>query len=109
VNDFKLLRATLESIVIERPDIAPDAPQGLCLDKGYDYPEVYALLDELSFTGHIRSRGEEKKALEREQGFRARRWSSNAPTPGSTASAACSSAGAKSPTTTARCSNSPAA
>lgn len=74
MNDFKLLRATLESIVIERPDVTPDAPHGLCLDKGYDYPEVYELLDELGFTGHVRSRGEEKKQLEREAGFRARRW-----------------------------------
>jgi len=74
VNDFKLLRATLESIVIERPDVTVDAPQGLCLDKGYDYPEVYELLDELGFTGHIRSRREEKKQLERDVGFRARRW-----------------------------------
>lgn len=29
---------------------------------------------EFGFTAHIRSRGEEKKALVREAGFRARRW-----------------------------------
>jgi putative transposase len=74
VNDFKLLRSTLESIVIERPDASPQAAQGLCLDKGYDYPEVHELVDELGFTPHIRSRGEEKKELERDAGFRARRW-----------------------------------
>jgi putative transposase len=74
VNDFKLLRATLESIVIERPDASEQQPQGLCLDKGYDYPEVYELADEFGFTAHIRSRGEEKQALEGEDGFRARRW-----------------------------------
>jgi transposase len=74
VNDFKLLRATLEGIVIERPDVAPDAPQGLCLDKGYDYPEVYELLDEFGFSAHVRSRGQEKQALERDPSFRARRW-----------------------------------
>ena len=51
-----------------------EQPQGLCLDKGYDYPEVYALVGEFGFTAHIRSRGEEKKALEHETGFRARRW-----------------------------------
>lgn len=74
MNDFKLLRATLESIVIERPDVTEECPHGLCLDKGYDYPEVYELLGELGFSGHVRSRGEEKKALERDAGFRARRW-----------------------------------
>ena len=35
---------------------------------------MYELLDELGLTAHIRSRGEEKKALVRETGFRARRW-----------------------------------
>jgi putative transposase len=33
-NDFKLARATIESIAAERPDPTPEAPQGLCLDKG---------------------------------------------------------------------------
>jgi len=74
VNDFKLLRATLESIVLDRPDATAEAAQGLCLDKGYDYPEVRELVGELGFTAHIRSRGEEKRELEREAGFRARRW-----------------------------------
>ncbi len=74
MNDFKLLRATLESIVIERPDAASESPSGVCLDKGYDYPEVHALAQEVGLTPHIRSRGEEKRALEREAGFRARRW-----------------------------------
>jgi putative transposase len=72
VNDFRLLRATLESILIARPDAAPEQPHGLCLDKGYDYPEVYELTDEVGLTPHIRSRGEEQQALE--AGFRARRW-----------------------------------
>jgi transposase len=46
----------------------------LCLDRGYDYNEVRELVDEFGFTAHIRSRGEEAKALKREAGFRARRW-----------------------------------
>jgi putative transposase len=74
VNDFTLLRSTLESIVIARPDISAAAPQGICLDKGYDYPEVYELVGEYGLSPQIRSRGEEKQALEREAGFRARRW-----------------------------------
>jgi putative transposase len=74
VNDFKLLRATLESILITRPDVSDECPHALCLDKGYDYPEVYDLLTELGLSGHVRSRGEEKTLLEREPGHRARRW-----------------------------------
>lgn len=60
--------------MIDRPDATPEAPQGLCLDKGYDYPEARAVVDELGFTPHIRSRGEEKQELARYSGFRARHW-----------------------------------
>jgi transposase len=74
LNDFKLVRATLESIAIARPRPTAARPQGLCLDKGYDYPEVYALAREFGFTAHVRGRGEEKQALKREAGLRARRW-----------------------------------
>jgi transposase len=35
---------------------------------------VRDLCEEFAFTAHIRSRGEEKKLLAREAGFRARRW-----------------------------------
>ena len=73
-NDFKMARETIESIAVERPDPTPDTPQGLCLDKGYDYDEVRELLDEFGFTAHIRARGEEAQALTQEAGFRARRW-----------------------------------
>ena len=73
-NDFKLTRETIESIAVERPDATPDAPQGMCLDKGYDYDEVRALLDAFGFTAHIQARGEEAQALKQEAGFKARRW-----------------------------------
>jgi putative transposase len=74
VNDFKLLEQTIASIPIERPQPTAEQPQGLCLDKGYDYPEVYELVAEFGFTAHVRARGEEAKAIKREAGFRARRW-----------------------------------
>ena len=74
VNDFKLLRETIESIPVERPRPTRKAPQGACLDKGYDYDEVRDLLTEFSFTAHIRSRGEEAKRLKRSARFKARRW-----------------------------------
>jgi putative transposase len=73
-NDMKLVRATLETIIVPRPEPTPQNPQGLCLDKGYDYDEVRAIVAEFGFTAHIRSRGEEAKELAAEAGKRARRW-----------------------------------
>jgi putative transposase len=73
-NDFKLLRQTIESLALERPEPNTQAPQGMCLDKGYDYNEVREILQEFGFTAHIRARGEEAQAIKKEAGFRARRW-----------------------------------
>lgn len=73
-NDFKLTRATLEAIPIKRPPPTPEEPQGLCLDKGYDFQEVRDLLVEFGFTAHIRTRKEEAQAIKREAGHKARRW-----------------------------------
>lgn len=72
-NDMKLTRETLQSIPsdVERPT---GKKQGLCLDKGYDYDEVRALVEEFGFTAHIRSRGEEAQALKRTARTKARRW-----------------------------------
>lgn len=72
-NDHKLMRETLEAIPVERPEPTPEAPQGLCLDKGYDYDEPRALALEFGFTLHLRTRGEEIQA-KREAGTKARRW-----------------------------------
>jgi len=74
VNDFKLVRETLESIPLDRPRPTPNRPQGLCLDKGYDYDEVRALAREFRYTAHIRSRGEEAQLIKRTARFKARRW-----------------------------------
>jgi putative transposase len=73
-HDFKMARETIESIPVKRPQPTPATPQGICLDKGYDYDEVRDLLAEFGFTAHIRTRGEEAKALKQEAGFKARRW-----------------------------------
>jgi putative transposase len=73
-HDMKLVRATIESIVVDRPDVTPDAPQGMCLDRGYDYDEVRATRAEFGFTAHIKARGDEAKELKQEAGKRARRW-----------------------------------
>jgi putative transposase len=73
-NDMKLVRTTIEGIIVERPEPTEEQPQGMCMDKGYDYQEVRDTLAEFGFTAHIRSRGEEAHAIKREAGFRARRW-----------------------------------
>lgn len=44
------------------------------MDKGYDYGEVRDLLTTFRFTEHIRSRGEEAKAIKKRAGIKARRW-----------------------------------
>jgi len=73
-HDMKLVRSTIESIVVERPEPTKVHPLGMCLDKGYDYDEVRSILSEFGFTAHIRARGEEEQTIKREAGFKARRW-----------------------------------
>jgi len=73
-HDMKLVRPTIESIIVERPEPSEEHPQGMCLDKGYDYEEVRAILSEFGFTAHIRPRGEEAQAIKRQAGFKARLW-----------------------------------
>jgi putative transposase len=73
-NDFKLARQTLGSLPVARPEPTAEEPQGLCLDKGYDYNEVRELAVEFGYTAHIRARGEEAQAIKREAGYKARRW-----------------------------------
>jgi transposase len=46
----------------------------MCLDKAYDFDEVRQVLEEFSFTAHIRARGEEAQAIKKKAGFKARRW-----------------------------------
>lgn len=73
-HDMKLVRPTIEGLIVQRPDPTVEQPQHMCLDKGYDYQEVRDILEEFGFTAHIRSRGEEARELKREAGKRARRW-----------------------------------
>jgi len=73
-HDMKLVEATLDSLVVERPQPTEEHPQGMCMDKGYDYAEVRDTLLEFGFTAHIRARGEEAQAIKQQAGFKARRW-----------------------------------
>lgn len=74
VNDHKLLRETLESVPVEPVGAAAKRRQHMCLDKAYDNQEVRELLIEFSFTAHIRSRGDEAKAIKKSARTKARRW-----------------------------------
>jgi hypothetical protein len=47
-HDMKLTKPTLESLKVERPSLLAVWPQGLCLDKGYDYPQIRQLAVELA-------------------------------------------------------------
>ena len=73
-HDMKLVKQTVNSLVVKRPRPTKKRPQGMCLDKGYDYAEVRDTLKEFGFTAHIRTRGEEAQALKRHAGVKARRW-----------------------------------
>jgi putative transposase len=73
-NDHKLLKATLESIPVQRPAPTAEAPQGLCLDKAYDNVESRGIARDYHLAPHVRSRGEEIQEKVRTPGWRARRW-----------------------------------
>lgn len=68
------MKGTLDSIPIERPEPTEEDPQGLCLDRAYDFLVIRELLGERNFTPHIRARGEEIDLKQRNPDWRARRW-----------------------------------
>lgn len=72
-HDKKLAKRTLDSMVVERPS-AEETEQNMCMDKGYDYPDIRELVEEYGYTAHIRSRGEETREKKNTPGYRARRW-----------------------------------
>lgn len=73
-HDKRLVEATLENIPVDRPEPTRRKKQRFCGDKGYDYPDVRELIRDWGYTAHIKSRGDEKAALEKVPGYRARRW-----------------------------------
>ena len=74
VNDHLLLAATLDAIVVERPEPSEKKSQNLCLDKGYDNEPTRQVLKDRGYTEHIKRIGEEKKNDEGEKTHPARRW-----------------------------------
>jgi putative transposase len=74
VHDTKLLKQTIESIVVERPEPTRKSPQHLCLDKGYDNPTGHQAAEQENYTPHIRRIGEEKWDEKKRKRRKARRW-----------------------------------
>jgi len=74
VHDTKLLEQTIDAIVVDRPEPTAQAPQHLCLDKGYDNPTGHATVQKKNYTPHIRRIGEEKPDEKGRKKHKARRW-----------------------------------
>lgn len=73
-NDFKETRNVLRNIVVKRPKPTKRKKQNLCLDKGYDFPEVKELVKRYGYTAHMRLKGEDHTKRKKIPGYRSRRW-----------------------------------
>lgn len=73
VNDHKLLAATIDAIVVQRPD-PTQVLQHLCLDKAYDNKATDEVCVQAGYTAHVRRIGEEKLDGSGEKTHPARRW-----------------------------------
>jgi putative transposase len=72
VPDARLLAATLEAVVLERPPREATGPMHLCLDKGYDNPTGWRACLESGYVPHIaRIRAERPPQRRR---HKPRRW-----------------------------------
>jgi len=73
-HDVKLLVATLDGLVIARPQPDEEHPQHLCLDAVYDAGWMHDEAQLRGYQDHIRSRGAEKQEKTLTPGYRACRW-----------------------------------
>ncbi len=73
VHDTKLLKETLEAIVVERPQPTRRHPQHLCLDKAYDNPTGRETVAATDYMPHVRAIGEEPPKTSQRK-YPARRW-----------------------------------
>jgi putative transposase len=72
--DMKMVRETIESIPVERPEPTEEEPQGMCLDNGYKYAEPKEIVEEFGFTVHVPKNKKEAQAAKRRARHKARRW-----------------------------------
>ena len=69
-HDKMLVKGTLDNIIIERS--LHKVIQNICMDKGYDFPDIRELVEEYGYTAHIRKRGEENIGMKEIPDYRAR-------------------------------------
>lgn len=75
VHDIRLLEKTLEDCFDRFGSVNPNQKEHLCLDKGYDSAAVRDLVENVcGYVSHIRSRGEEQKAMQTNHKRKPRRW-----------------------------------
>jgi putative transposase len=74
VNDQKLLRETIEAIVVDRPEPTEAQPQHLCLDASYDNPTGREAAATGQYTPHIVPVRKEERSSVRSKGHKPRRW-----------------------------------
>jgi putative transposase len=74
VVDQKLLRETIEAIVVDRPEPTEAKPQHLCLDAGYDNPTGREAAAAGKYVPHIVPKEKAKRSKERKPGCKPRRW-----------------------------------
>jgi len=68
------LESTLNNAVVKRPGKKNRTKQHLCGDKGYDSKNARAAIIKRGYVPHIRSRGEEVKAMKQNAKRKPRRW-----------------------------------
>jgi putative transposase len=73
-HDSTLIEGIIEAVVVDRPEPTADAPQHLCLDKGFDTPAAEAAVVGAGYDPHIRRIGEEAKPCDPASGHKPRRW-----------------------------------
>jgi putative transposase len=73
VVEQKMLAATIEAIVVERPD-PEEVEQHLSLDKGYDNPTGHEVIEKKGYIGHIRPIREDRRPKRLPGRRKARRW-----------------------------------
>ena len=73
-HDVRLLCATLDGLVISRPEPTVEHPQHLCLDAAYDGAPARQEVESRHYRPHVRGRGQEKQEKLLIAGHRARRW-----------------------------------